>query len=135
MPEVRELVEEEDPLVRFVDRARDYPLVRERAELRVAAVRIVPDVPEKFRLGSAGRHDERVAVEFDEDLAGTLLLEVPSALERSLVEDLDLVAGPFVGDNLLHAVLEVRRPDGLLGVSPRADRKLEDPADEVAERI
>src|SRR3989449_3246684 len=67
MAEQRKLVDEQDALVGFVDRTRDDAIVRLGTELRMAAVRIVTDVPEQFRLarprceyaraaGGRGRH-------------------------------------------------------------------------------
>ena len=92
--EMGELVDEEHPLVGLVDDAGNDPLVGQRPELGMAAVRVVPDVPEELRLGRAGGHQERVPVEPDEHLARALVLERPPALERPLVEDLDLLARP-----------------------------------------
>src|SRR5208282_6554947 len=77
----------------------------------------------------------RVAVQLDEDLARALVLERTSALERPLVEHLDLVARPLVGDDLLHAGAQAGRADRLLRIPARAHRELEDPAHEVTERV
>ena len=130
-----ELIDEEHPLVGFVDDAGNDPFVGQRPELGMAAVRVVPNIPEELRFGRAGGHQERVPVEPDEDLARALVLEGTPALERPLVEDLDLLARPLVRDDLLDAGAQTGRPDGLLRVSSGAHRELEDPPHEVAERV
>ncbi len=101
----------------------------------MTAVGVVPHVSQELCLGGAGRHQERVAVETNEDLAGTLVLERSAPLERPLVEDLDPVARALVRDDLLDALAKPGRADRLLRVSSRAHRELEDPADQVAERV
>ncbi len=133
--DVRKFVDEEHPLVRLVHDARYHALVRQGPELRMAPIRVVANVPEQLRLGRSGRHQEGVPVELDQDLARALVLELASALERPLVEHLDLVARPFVGNDLLHPGLEAGRSDRFLRVPTGAHGELEDPADEVTERV
>ena len=44
VPEMRQFIDEEHALVRFVNRPGDDTLVGKRAELRMAAVRVVPNI-------------------------------------------------------------------------------------------
>src|SRR5256712_10699047 len=78
--EQRQLVDEQDALMRFVDCARDAPIVRLRAELWMAAVWIVADVSEEFGLARSGRQDERPSRDRDEDLSRALLLDLATLL-------------------------------------------------------
>jgi hypothetical protein len=108
---MRELVDEEHALVRLVDRSRDHAFVGQRAQLRMASIRVVAYVAEQFGLAGTRGHEERVPVQFDQHLPGALLLEGPAPFERPLVEDLDLFTGPFVRHDLLGAVPEPGRPN------------------------
>src|SRR2546426_210681 len=134
MAEQRQLVDEQDALMRFVDRPGDDPIVRLRAELRMAAVRIVTDVPEQFRLACAGREDERPPGDRYEDLSRALLLDLAALLERLLVEHADHVARPLVDDDLFLPELLARRRHAIPALELRK-RDFEDAAEEVAERI
>src|SRR2546422_1490038 len=134
MAEQRQLVDEQDALVGFVDRACDHAIVRLGAELRMAAVRIVTDVPKQFRLACAGREDKRPPGNRDEYLARTLLLHLPTLLERLLVEHADHVARPLVHDDLFLAELLPRGRHAIPALELR-EGDLEDAAEQVAERI
>src|SRR3989454_2211119 len=134
MAEQRQLVDEQDALVGFVDRACDHAIVRLGAELRMAAVRIVTDVPKEFRLACAGREDKRPPGNRDEYLARTLLLHLPTLLERLLVEHADHVARPLVHDDLFLAELLPRGRHAIPALELR-EGDLEDAAEQVAERI
>src|SRR2546427_5519970 len=134
MAEQRKLVDEQDALVGFVDRTRDDAIVRLGAELRMAAVRIVTDVPEQFRLARPRREDERPAGDRDEHFAGALLLHLPTLLERFLVEHADHVARPLVDDDLFFAELLPGRRHAVPALE-LCERDLEDAAEQVPERI
>src|SRR3989449_643235 len=134
MAEQRKLVEEQDALVGFVDRTRDDAIVRLGTELRMAAVWIVTDVPEQFRLTRPRREDERPAGDRDEDLPGALLLHLPTLLERLLVEHADHVARPLVDDDLFLAELLPGRRHAVPALE-LCERDLEDAAEQVPERI
>src|SRR5207245_1950510 len=134
MAEQRKFVDEEDPLVGFVDRAGDDPVVRLSAELRMATVWVVTDVPEQLRLARPGREDERPSRDRDEHLARALLLDLSTLLEGLLVEHADHVARPLVDDDLFLAELLPRRRPTIPALQ-LGKRHLEDAAAEVAERI
>ena len=133
--ELGKLVDEEHALVGLVDAPRQDPVVREGPELRVPAVRIVPNVPEKLGLARPGGHHEGVAVELHQHLPRALALHLAAALERGLVEHLDHLAGALVGDDLLEAVAQARRPDGLGEPALAPHRDLQDPSHQVAEGV
>src|SRR5437899_6496559 len=101
MAEQRQLVDEQDALMRFVDGARDDPIVRLRAELWMAAVRIVADVSEEFGLARSGREDEWPLRDRDDDLSRALPLDLATLRERPLVDNADHDARPRVADALL----------------------------------
>src|SRR5207249_11689193 len=107
--EQRKFVNEQDPLVGFVDRAGDDPVVRLSAELRMATVWVVTDVPEQLRLARTGREDERPSRDRDEHLTRALLLDLSTLFEGLLVEHADHVARPLVDDDLFLAELLPRR--------------------------
>src|SRR6266545_636513 len=134
VPELRQLVDEQDALMGFVDRARHDAVIRLRSELRVPSVRIVPDVAEELRLARPRREDERTSGDGHEDLARALFLHLASLLERFLVEHADHVARPLVDDDLLLAELLPRRRDAVPAAHLR-ERHLEDAAEQIAERI
>src|SRR2546428_11202525 len=134
MAEQRKLVDEQDSLVGFVDRTRDDAIVRLGTELRMAAVWIVTDVPEQFRLTRPRREDERPAGDRDEHFAGALLLHLSTLLERLLVEHADHVARPVVGDDLFFAELLPGRRHGVPAVE-LCERDLKDPAKQVPEVV
>ena len=118
----------------LVDRAGDHPVVRLGAELRVSAIRIVPDVTEQLRLARARREDERTPRDRDEHLPRALLLDLAALLERLLVEDSNHVARSLVHDDLFLAELLPRRGDAVAPAELR-ERHLEDAPQEVSERI
>src|SRR2546428_5541039 len=118
----------------FVDRARDDAVVRLRAELRMAAVRIVADISEEFRLARPRREDDRPSRDRDEDLSRALLLDLAALLERLLVKYADHVARPLVTDDLFLAELLPGRRHAVPALELRK-RDLEDAAEQVAERI
>src|SRR2546426_8986259 len=118
----------------FVDRARDDAVVRLRTELRMAAVRIVADISEEFRLARPRREDERPPGDRYEDLSRALLLDLAALLERLLVEHADHVARPLVDDDLFLPELLARRRHAIPALELRK-RDFEDAAEEVAERI
>src|SRR2546427_7767918 len=132
--EQRQLVDEQDALMRFVDCARDDPIVRLRAELWMAAVWIVADVSEEFGLARSGRQDERPSRDRDEDLSRALLLDLATLLERLLVEHADHVARPLVDDDLFLPKLLPGRRDAIPALE-LCERDFEDAAEQVAERI
>src|SRR3989442_9559254 len=134
MAEQRKLVDEQDALVGFVDRTRDDAIVRLGTELRMAAVRIVTDIPEQFRLARPRREDERPRGDRDEHFAGALLLHLPTLLERLLVEHADHVARPLVDDDLFFAELLPGRRHAVPALE-LCERDLKDPAKQVPERI
>src|SRR5437870_1297271 len=118
----------------FVDRARDDAVVRLRTELRMAAVRIVADISEDFRLARPRREDERPSRDRDEDLSRALLLDLAALLERLLVKYADHVSRPLVDDDLFLAELLPGRRHAIPALELR-ERDLEDAAEQVAERI
>src|SRR5213594_2577699 len=118
----------------FVDRARDDAVVRLRTELRMAAVRIVADISEEFRLARPRREDERPSRDRDEDLSRALLLDLAALLERLLVKYADHVSRPLVDDDLFLAELLPGRRHAIPALELR-ERDLEDAAEQVAERI
>src|SRR5437899_4050558 len=118
----------------FVDRARDDAVVRLRTELRMAAVRIVADISEEFRLARPRREDERPSRDRDEDLSRALLLDLAALLERLLVKYADHVSRPLVDDDLFLAELLPGRRHAVPALELR-ERDLEDAAEQVAERI
>ena len=59
---------------------RSYGL---RPELRMAAVRVVPDIAEELGLARPGRQDERRPIDLHEDLARALLLQLSAAVPAS----------------------------------------------------
>src|SRR3989454_10629295 len=134
MPEQRQLVDEQDALVGFVNRTRDDAIVRLGAELRMAALWIVTDVPEQFRLTRPRREDERPAGDRDEHFAGALLLHLSTLLERLLVEHADHVARPLVDDDLFFAELLPGRRHAVPALE-LCERDLKDPAKQVPERV
>src|SRR5213594_5206892 len=117
-----------------MDRPGDDPIVRLRAELRMAAVWIVADVSEEFRLARPGREDERPSGDRDEDLAGALLLDLAPLLERLLVEHADHVARPLVDDDLFLPELLPGRRHAIPTLELR-ERDLENAAEQIAEWI
>src|SRR6266571_8890409 len=113
-----------------MDRPGDDPIVRLRAELRMAAVWIVADVPEEFRLARPGREDERPSRDRHEDLSRALLLDLAALLERLLVEHADHIACPLVDDDLFLPELLAGRRDAVPALELR-ERDLEDAAQQV----
>src|SRR2546425_9412595 len=134
MPEQRQLIDEQDALVGFVNCTRDDAIVRLGAELRMAAVRVVTDVPEEFRLARTGREDERPPGDRDEHLPGALLLHLPTLLERLLIEHADHVARPLVHDDLFLAELLTGGRHAVPALELR-EGDLEDAAEQVPEGI
>src|SRR5207247_6876320 len=109
-------------------------VIRLGAELRVSAIRIVPDVAEKLRLARARREDERTPRDRDEHLPRALLLHLAALLEGLLIEDADHVARALVHDDLFFAELLPRRRDAVAPAELR-ERHLEDASEEGSERI
>src|SRR2546428_412646 len=118
----------------FVDRARDDAVVRLRAELRMAAVRIVADISEEFRLARPRREDERPSRDRDEDLSRALLLDLAALLERLLVKYADHVSRPLVDDDLFLAELLPGRRHAIPALELR-ERDLEEAPEQAAERM
>src|SRR5207247_5552796 len=134
VPELGQLVDDQDALVGLVDRPRHDALVGLGPELRVPAIRIVAHVPEELRLARPRREDERLAVHGDEDLPRARLLHLATLLQGLLVEHPDHLARALVDDDLLVPELAPRGRDAV-PAAELVERDLEDPAEEVPERV
>ena len=121
-----QLVDEEHPVVRLVDRPGDDAFVGKGPELRVTAVPVPWRTSPRSSVSLAPvaiTNDVRSS--FTSTFRGLCFWSARRCFEGPLVEDLDAVAGPFVGHDLLHPVLETGRADGFLRVPARVHGELE----------